>query len=201
MAPVLKALENVALNARSAVEYNHQRNRITYQTIVIKKKADILARYRWSSAHCTCLTQSHRITWPTSKGSTTLSPSCIETSAYMRPSVLTEAGRHASNSGCGGRNAYIKPGQIKAPRVLPITTSTMAAASSPPAALVMTTLEAIVVGRQLSTTIPTKTLVSIACDWRSPAAMTMRMTTGVLSADDSVHRRVSREADLALSRE
>jgi hypothetical protein len=65
----------------------------------------------------------------------------------------------------------MRPGDTKAPNKLPITTSTMAAASSPPALRVISTLDAIVVGKHDTTIMPTRTLVSMACVRRSPAAI------------------------------
>ena len=59
------------------------------------------------------------------------------------------------------------------PSTLPITTSMMAAASSPPAFRVITTFDAIVVGMQLATIIPTSTLGSMAPERTPPAAITI----------------------------
>lgn len=53
----------------------------------------------------------------------------------------------------------------------------MAAASSPPALRVMTTLEAMVVGRQLRTSMPRRMGMSITLVRRSPAAMMIHMMT------------------------
>lgn len=54
----------------------------------------------------------------------------------------------------------------------------MAAASSPPEFLVMTTLDAIVVGMQLAAIMPTRTLGSMAPELTPPAAITMWTMTG-----------------------
>lgn len=69
----------------------------------------------------------------------------------------------------------MSPGQRKDPKTLPITTSMMAAASSPPALRVMTILDAMVVGRQLVTSIPRRTEMSMTLVRRSPAAMMIHM--------------------------
>lgn len=63
-----------------------------------------------------------------------------------------------------------------------MTTSIMAAASSPPAFLVMTTFDAMVVGMQPTTTMPTKILGSILPEEIPPAAIIMRTRTGDVSA-------------------
>lgn len=123
---------------------------------------DTFGKYNLLTAQSTWTGQNLLISWPAHMGTRTLSPNCINTPAYIFPSVRGVAGLQASNSGFEGRKAYTKAGEMNEPKMLPMTTSTMAAASSPPADLVMKTLDAIVVGRQLKTTMPTKTLMWMA---------------------------------------
>ncbi len=100
------------------------------------------------------------------------------TSPYMRPRVLGEAGRHSSiPTGWGGK-AYINPGEMKDPKTLPMTTSITAAESSPPAARVMTTFDAMVVGRQLDGDHAYNDARVDGPITQAPAAMMMRMMTG-----------------------
>ena len=64
-------------------------------------------------------------------------------------------------------------GDKKAPMTLPRRTDTTAAASSPPAARVMTTLEAMVVGRQAVASMPMMTGTEGVPLSRAPAAREM----------------------------
>jgi hypothetical protein len=97
--------------------------------------------------------------------------------------VLGEAGRKELNTESPGKKPYIKNGDRNEPTTLPMTTSMIAAASSPPAFLVITTLDAMVVGIQLTTTIPTKILASMLPELIPPAVIIMRITTRGLSAN------------------
>ena len=64
-------------------------------------------------------------------------------------------------------------GERKDPATLPSTTEMMAAASSPPADRVITTLDAIVVGRQAVARRPIRIGGEGVWDLRAPAAMAM----------------------------
>lgn len=99
------------------------------------------------------------------------------TLAYIGPKVSAFAGLSESNSPPLGRNPYISQGERKDPTTFPITTSIIAAASSPPAFLVITTLDAIVVGMQLTTTIPTRMLASIVPERTPPATIMIWIMT------------------------
>lgn len=68
---------------------------------------------------------------------------------------------------------YIKIGVRNEPSVLPMTTEMTAAASSPPAERVMTTLEAIVVGRQAVASMPRMMGIEGVPCRRAPAARQM----------------------------
>jgi hypothetical protein len=96
--------------------------------------------------------------------------------------VLGDAGRSESNTESPGKKPYIKKGDKNDPTTLPMTTSIIAAASSPPAFLVITTLDAMVVGIQLTTTMPIKILGSMLPELIPPAAMIMRIRTRSTSA-------------------
>jgi hypothetical protein len=99
------------------------------------------------------------------------------TLAYMGPRVDGDAGRTWSKAESAGIKANVKPGVMNGPKTLPITTSMMAAASSPPEFRVMTTLDAIVVGQALTTTIPTSMVMSMVPELIPPAAITIRIKT------------------------
>ena len=83
------------------------------------------------------------------------------------------AGRQRSNTASEGMKPYMSNGERKAPVTLPYTTETMAAASSPPEARVMTTLEAMVVGRHEVVSIPMMTATEGVPLSRAPAASEM----------------------------
>lgn len=68
---------------------------------------------------------------------------------------------------------YIKIGVRNEPSVFPMTTEMTAAASSPPAERVMTTLEAIVVGRQAVASMPRMMGIEGVPCRRAPAARQM----------------------------
>lgn len=103
----------------------------------------------------------------------TLRPSCLATLAYIRLRVLGLAGRHGPNVSSVGMKPYIRSGEKKDPNTLPRTTEITAAASSPPALRVMTTLDAIVVGRHAVTSRPTRTGMEGVSLSRAPAAIHM----------------------------
>lgn len=147
-----------------------------YQTSKTIHKEHILANRNVLRTHSTCLAQVHRRSCPTAKGNRTLNPSCFMTLAYIGPSVDGDAGLTESKSEPDGMKPYISTGAMNGPRTLPMTTSMMAAASSPPEFLVMTTLDAIVVGIALTTTMPASMVTSIAPDVSPPAAITIRIT-------------------------
>lgn len=156
-----------------------------YQTRRIRQKPDSLPSRSLANAQTARASHLHLAAWPSSSGSTTLSPICRATPAYMLPSSAGPAGLHASNTSLpppgttpaprAGKRAKMMSGERKAPATLPTTTETTAAASSPPAARVMTTLEAMVVGMHAATSMPIMTGTPGTRVRRAPAAMLMRM--------------------------
>jgi hypothetical protein len=101
-----------------------------------------------------------RMIWPTIKGRSTVNPSAWNTSLYIAVR-LPVASLHGSKTSDLGNSVTVQPGVMNGPRMFPTNTSTIVAASSPPAALVMTTLEDIVVGRQARKIYPAKIDLSI----------------------------------------
>lgn len=75
---------------------------------------------------------------------------------------------------------YIRIGVRNDPTVLPMTTEMTAAASSPPAERVMTTLEAIVVGRQEVASMPRIMGIEGVPCFNAPAARQMCIKTNVV---------------------
>lgn len=177
-APVLNAPENVVLEPcqphfcynLSGVFGTLIHTLVTHHTSSTRQSPEILANCNFCNAVAVASSFHHRIACPTSSGSTTLRHSCFATSAYMRPRELGSAGAQDANSSVLGMKPYIKIGEINDPTTLPRTTSITAAVSSPPAERVMTTLEAMVVGRHAVASMPTMMGIDGVPLWRAPAA-------------------------------
>lgn len=107
-----------------------------------------------------CSGQVQRRSWPRTKGRRTVRPSCLKTLAYIAPRSELESCQ-GSKAGDFGRRVMAQTGVINGPRRLATTTSTRAAASSPPAERVITTLEAMLVGRQPTRMKPARTAGSM----------------------------------------
>ena len=149
----------------------------TYQISTTRPREQTFANWNVCNAHSTFFDHIHRNACPTAKGSNTLRPSCFITEAYIGPIVDGAAGRHWSKAASAGRKPYIRDGARNGPKTLPMTTSMMAAASSPPAFLVITTLDAMVVGIALTAIMPISIRGSKSPDLTPPAATTIWIRT------------------------
>lgn len=178
-----------------SAQYNSQRAQhlVTDHTSNIKQTAGSFPSMVTLRTLATMSPFHHRTAWPTASGNKTLKPSCLATLAYMSPNVLGSAGRQLSKTEFRGMKPYINIGVRNDPAVFPMTTEMTAAASSPPADRVMTTLEAMVVGRQDVASMPRMMgIEGVPCE-RAPAARQMCTKTsivlvcnGVLWAENSL---------------